>query len=164
MRTRRSYFSFTAAAVGLLALAGCASQPDIAQDAALAPAIDAAGPIDPTSPEYLRVEIGDTVYFRTDSSDLTPSARALLDQQAAWLRANPTVEVRLEGHADERGTREYNIGLGVRRANAVLEYLISRGIEADRMTVGSFGRERPVAACPREECWAQNRRVQTSPQ
>lgn len=161
---KTSVFRRGAAAILLMALASCASQPDIAADAGVGDRPGAGGAVDPASPEYLRVAIGDTVYFTTDSSDLTPTARAVLDQQAEWLRAHPNVVVRLEGHADERGTREYNIALGVRRASAVSAYLATRGVPSEQLSIGSYGRERPIASCPSEDCWARNRRVQTVPQ
>ncbi len=163
MRTS-AFLRAAAAAASILALASCAGEADVSADAEGVLAESARGAIDPASAEYFRVEIGDTIFFRTDSIELTPSARAVLDQQAAWLRANPGVSIRLEGHADERGTREYNIALGARRASAVSAYLASRGVEAERLSVASYGRERPLVSCPSEECWAQNRRVQSVPQ
>ncbi|MCI4663535.1 MAG: peptidoglycan-associated lipoprotein Pal [Neomegalonema sp.] len=163
MMTINALLRGAAASAVLFGMVGCTSQPDIAPDATGKPAAPA-GASDPSSPEYFRVTVGDTIYFTTDSVDLTDSARAVLDQQAVWLAANPKVKVRLEGHADERGTREYNIALGARRAQTVSTYLISKGVDVTRITVVSFGRERPLTACPREDCWAQNRRVRTAPQ
>ncbi len=103
----------------------------------------------------------DTIYFNTDASILDDAGRATLDAQAAWLAANPTVRVSIEGHADERGTREYNLALGDRRANAARNQLASKGVAADRMTVVSWGKERPVASGSDEASWAQNRRAVT---
>ncbi|TFI58588.1 peptidoglycan-associated lipoprotein Pal [Sphingomonas parva] len=101
----------------------------------------------------------DTVHFVTDSHLLDARARQILDAQAAWLLRQPTVRVTIEGHADERGTREYNLGLAERRANAAKNYLAARGIAASRMNVISWGKERPVALGSDEASWAQNRRA-----
>lgn len=103
----------------------------------------------------------DTIYFNTDASALDDAGRATLDAQAAWLAANPSVRVSIEGHADERGTREYNLALGDRRANAARNHLAAKGVTGDRLTVVSWGKERPVAAGSDEGSWAQNRRAVT---
>lgn len=118
-------------------------------------------PRDPTSRAYFAQTIGDRVFFGTDQSTLSPTARATLDAQARWLRDNPRFTIVVEGHADERGTREYNIALGARRANAVFEYLVAQGIPASRIRTISFGKERPVEACPEARCWDLNRRAVT---
>jgi peptidoglycan-associated lipoprotein len=116
----------------------------------------------PGSQQEFLVTVGDRVFFDTDSSSLTPTATATLDKQAAWLnRYGNYQHVLIEGHSDERGTREYNIALGARRANVVLNYLISRGVNANRLTMKSFGKERPVAICDDISCWSQNRRAVT---
>jgi peptidoglycan-associated lipoprotein len=104
---------------------------------------------------------GDRVFFDTDQYDLDDRDRSTLDAQAAWLRANPSVRVTVEGHADERGTRDYNLALGDRRANAAKNYLAARGISPSRMTVISYGKERPEALGSDETAWAQNRRSVT---
>ena len=104
---------------------------------------------------------GDRVFFDTDEYDLDDRDRATLDSQAAWLQRNTAVRVTIEGHADERGTREYNLALGDRRANAAKNYLAARGVSAGRMTVISYGKERPEALGSDEEAWAQNRRAVT---
>ncbi len=101
----------------------------------------------------------DTVFFDTDSHDLDAEARSILDSQARWLVANPGVRVTVEGHCDERGTREYNLALGERRANAAKNYLAARGVDAGRMNVISYGKERPVALGSDPASWAQNRRA-----
>jgi peptidoglycan-associated lipoprotein len=101
------------------------------------------------------------VFFETDSTQLTDVARQTLDRQAQWLGMYPRYTITIEGHADERGTREYNIALGARRANVVLNYLISKGVAANRLTMKSFGKERPVAICDDISCWSQNRRAVT---
>jgi peptidoglycan-associated lipoprotein len=105
----------------------------------------------------------DLVYFTSDSSTLTPEAKRSLDRQVEWLRRNRTHAAVIEGHADERGTREYNIALGARRAEAVKRYLVSAGIAAGRLRTTSYGKERPVAVCNDISCWSQNRRAQTVP-
>jgi peptidoglycan-associated lipoprotein len=116
---------------------------------------------DPTSPVYFSQTIGDRVLFAVDQSTLTAAGQATLDGQAAWLLANASYQAIIEGHADEQGTREYNLALGSRRANAVREYLASKGIPSDRMRVISYGKERPVEICSDESCYAQNRRAVT---
>jgi peptidoglycan-associated lipoprotein len=108
------------------------------------------------------VNVGDRVFFETDSSELTPQSRATLDKQAQLLtNYSQYSQFTIEGHADERGTREYNIALGARRAQAVRDYLISRGIQGHRMRTISYGKERPVAVCNDISCWSQNRRAVT---
>jgi peptidoglycan-associated lipoprotein len=104
---------------------------------------------------------GDRVFFDTDQYDLDDRDRATLEAQAAWLQSNPSVRVTVEGHADERGTRDYNLALGDRRANAAKNYLAARGISPSRMTVISYGKERPEALGSDETAWAQNRRAVT---
>jgi len=103
----------------------------------------------------------DTVYFGTDEYSLDEAARATLTAQARWLAANPNVRASIEGHADERGTREYNQALGERRANAARDFLVSQGVPTARLVVTSWGKERPVAQGSNEEAWAQNRRAAT---
>ena len=103
----------------------------------------------------------DTVYFGTDEYSLDEASKATLAAQARWLLATPNVRASIEGHCDERGTREYNQALGERRANATRDFLLSQGVPADRMTVTSWGKERPVATGSNEEAWAQNRRAAT---
>jgi peptidoglycan-associated lipoprotein len=103
----------------------------------------------------------DTVYFGTDKSDLDTASRATLAAQARWMLANPSVKGSIEGHADERGTREYNLALGERRANSAKNFLIANGVPAGRLTVISWGKERPAATGADESAWAQNRRAVT---
>ena len=110
---------------------------------------------------FLQNVPGDRVFFETDSYTLTAEGRALLDAQAAYLMQYPNVTVTIEGHCDERGTREYNLALGERRANSVRNYLESRGVAATRMTTISWGKERPAAPGSSEDAWAQNRRAVT---
>ena len=101
------------------------------------------------------------MFFETDSSVLTADAQATLNQQSQWLQQYSQYRIVIEGHADERGTREYNIALGARRATAVVNYLVSRGIPQDRLSTVSYGKERPVAICNDISCWSQNRRSVT---
>ncbi len=144
---------FAAAIMATLAIAGCAKTAD--QNAALA------GSAAPGSQQDFVVNVGDRVFFETDSSELTDQSRATLDKQAQWLGNYNRYSFTVEGHADERGTREYNIALGARRAETVREYLISRGVAAQRMRTISYGKERPVALCNDISCWSQNRRAVT---
>jgi peptidoglycan-associated lipoprotein len=118
-------------------------------------------PNDPTSIAHFQQRIGDRVHFAVDSSDLSPEAQAILRGQAAWLNRNPGYAVLIEGHADERGTREYNIALGERRAHAVRQFLAREGVDPGRIRTVSYGKERPIEACPAPRCWDLNRRAQT---
>ena len=115
----------------------------------------------PGSQQEFLVSVGDRVFFETDSSSLTPTAMQTLDKQATWLNQYRNYRIMLEGHADERGTREYNIALGARRAAVVVNYLVSKGVDQRRITSKSFGKERPVAICNDISCWSQNRRAVT---
>jgi peptidoglycan-associated lipoprotein len=143
-----------AALIAALAVSACANKP--ASDS-LASATAAT----PGSQQDFVVNVGDRVFFETDSSALTPQARATLDKQAQWLQQYGSYAFTVEGHADERGTREYNIALGARRAQAVRDYLAARGIQPTRMRTISYGKERPVAVCNDISCWSQNRRAVT---
>lgn len=118
-------------------------------------------PAKPGSTRDFSQNVGDIVYFTTDSSDLTPEAQQTLSKQAQWLQQYSQYTITVEGHADERGTREYNIALGNRRATAVKNFLARNGIAAQRLRTISFGKERPVAVCNDISCWSQNRRAQT---
>ena len=106
-------------------------------------------------------QVGNTVYFGYDSSELSGEAQATLDRQAAFLNVNPTMVVIIEGHADERGTREYNLALGDRRAVAVRDYLLAKGLNAARVRTVSYGKERPAVSGSNEKSWAKNRRAAT---
>lgn len=116
---------------------------------------------DPSSPLYFQQTVGDRVLFEVDQYTLSQTARATLDGQADWLRRNTDYNAVIEGHADEQGTREYNLALGARRANSVQEYMIGAGIPAHRLRVLSYGKERPIEICSQESCYAQNRRAVT---
>lgn len=107
----------------------------------------------------LQSTVGDRVHFGTDSITLSGEAKAILDRQSAFLSRYPTVMLRIEGHADERGTREYNLALGDRRAQSAKEYLMARGVNANRLTTSSYGKERPDAIGSSESAWSQNRRA-----
>jgi peptidoglycan-associated lipoprotein len=115
----------------------------------------------PGSLEDFRITVGERVFFGYDRFDLSPEARATLERQAAWLRQYGTVRVLIGGHADERGTREYNLALGSRRAAAVKDYLVSLGVAANRVESVSYGKERPLDPRSNEEGWALNRNAQT---
>ena len=140
-------------AAGLM-IAGCAKN-QVDGTAALG------GAATPGSQQDFVVNVGDRVFFETDSTELTEQARGTLDKQAQWLNNYNRYNFTIEGHADERGTREYNIALGARRAQTVREYLVSRGISGARMRTISYGKERPVAVCDDISCWSQNRRAVT---
>ena len=118
-------------------------------------------PTDERSAAYFLSEIGQSVYFSTDSSELNDRARDTLRRQAAWLNVNPDVRVMIEGHADERGTREYNLALGDRRASATQGYLIAVGVDESRLDKISYGKERPVSTSSDSQAWSQNRRTET---
>ncbi|OUD09238.1 peptidoglycan-associated lipoprotein [Marivivens niveibacter] len=118
-------------------------------------------PSNPNSPAYFNQTIGDRVLFAVDQSTLSTDAMMTLDGQVGWLMANTDYTAVIEGHADEQGTREYNLALGARRANAVYEYLISKGIPASRIRTISYGKERPIATCAQAACYEQNRRAVT---
>jgi peptidoglycan-associated lipoprotein len=116
----------------------------------------------PGSQQDLEASAGDRVFFAFDRSDITPEAQQILERQADWLRRYPNVTVTLEGHCDERGTREYNLALGERRAQAVKNVLVAMGIPASRISTISYGKERPAVVGSSEEAYAQNRRAVTT--
>jgi peptidoglycan-associated lipoprotein len=115
----------------------------------------------PGSEDQFKTEVGDTVYFLVDQSTLTPEGQETLRKQAAWLKQYSDVMIQVEGHADERGTREYNISLSARRATATRNFLIAQGIDESRISSIAYGKERPAALCDAEQCWSQNRRTVT---
>jgi peptidoglycan-associated lipoprotein len=149
-----------------LALTACAKNG--IEDAALAggglganSAFGAGGAASPGSVQDFAVNVGDRVFFESDQTDLSQTAQATLDKQARWLTQYGTYAFTVEGHADERGTREYNFALGARRAESVKSYLVAKGIPASRIRTISYGKERPVATCNDISCWSQNRRAVT---
>ena len=157
MRIVRSA-KFAAVVLAGLGLGACANNP-----AATNPTQgNLVGNATPGSQQDFVVNVGDRVFFETDSSELTTQSRATLDKQAQWLtNYSQYSQFTIEGHADERGTREYNIALGARRAQTVRDYLASRGVHPQRMRTISYGKERPVAVCNDISCWSQNRRAVT---
>lgn len=146
-----------------LALAAC-NNPDRFAGGGAGAGIGAGGPgsaSDPSSPAYFQASVGDRVFFAVDQSAVSDTAALILTAQGQWLNTNTNFSVIVEGHADERGTREYNLALGARRANAVREYLISQGVAGNRVRTVSYGKERPVEICSDESCYSQNRRAVT---
>ena len=158
MNVLRSVHAAKIAAVLVAGLAMGACAKNASQEAG---ALANASAATPGSQQDFVVNVGDRVFFNSDSSELTPQSTATLDKQAQWLRSYSQYSFVVEGHADERGTREYNIALGARRAQAVHDYLVSRGVQAHRMRTISYGKERPVAVCDDISCWSQNRRSVT---
>ncbi|QYX58490.1 peptidoglycan-associated lipoprotein Pal [Roseovarius sp. SCSIO 43702] len=148
-----------------LALAACTSPDRFDGDSAVdlnnSGMAGAGSASDPSSPAYFQQAIGDRVLFPVDQHTLTSEAQRTLDGQAQWLLTNSDYDALIEGHADEQGTREYNLALGARRANSVHEYLVSKGIAANRLKVVSYGKERPIEICSTESCYAKNRRAVT---
>ena len=140
------------------AISACATTKKESGSTTTAPTV--AGPAPGSVEEFTKV-VGDRVFFDYDRYDIKDEGRATLQRQAAWLKKYPAVAVTVEGHCDERGTREYNLALGQRRATAAKDYLISLGVDAGRITTISYGKERPVCVESVESCWAQNRRAVT---
>lgn len=156
----------------LIAIAGCTKKPpaklpppppsDVTAPSNSGTTTDTTNGVTPGSRADMLAQAGtDTVHFQTDSSDIDGEANAILTKQAAWLQKYPNVRVTVEGHADERGTREYNLALGDRRANSAKNFLVNNGVSAARISVISYGKERPVAAGSDEASWAENRRAVT---
>ncbi|WP_380788476.1 peptidoglycan-associated lipoprotein Pal [Sphingomonas sp. R86521] len=167
------FTSILLAATALVAVAGCAKK----RPPVLPPAPAEAGPVDQgngsidgsangaivpgSDADFKRSVQSNTVNFALDMYDIDSTARAILDSQAQWLARYPNVRITIEGHADERGTREYNLALGDRRANAAKNYLAAKGVPSERMTTISYGKERPVAMGSDDQSWAANRRAVT---
>ena len=146
------------AVAAIALLAACESAPDNTG------ANTGAGGPRPGSQEDLVANAGDRVFFDFDSSVIRPDGRSTLDRQAAWFATNGAVRATIEGHTDERGTREYNLALGQRRANAARDYLVARGVAGSRLSTISYGKDRPAAIGADESAWAQNRRAVTTVQ
>ena len=144
-----------------IGMTGCANQVPNPTANLTGDANDPNGPVTPGSSRDFTVNVGNIVYFTTDSTDLTPDAQNTLRAQAGWLGKYPQYTITLEGHADERGTREYNLALGAKRSETVRTFLASQGVNTARVRTISFGKERPVAVCNDISCWSQNRRVVT---
>ena len=155
-RWRKAGVNLSGAILIALAMAACSDTPkpesEIGQGGRMSPAT-------PGSARDFAVNVGDIVYFTTDSVDLSPEAQQTLANQARWLQQYSQYTITIEGHADERGTNEYNLALGERRAKATRDYLVSVGVDAGRITVISYGEERPTCTEKAEGCWAKNRRA-----
>jgi peptidoglycan-associated lipoprotein len=155
-----------AALTAALLLAGCETKPAMTQDNTPPSSGATSGPVQSSiqagSAQDLHVNVGDTVHFGYNEYSIMDSDKATLQRQATWLGKYQTVRVTVEGNCDERGTREYNLALGARRANAVKEYLVSLGVSAARIDTVSYGKERPMCSESSESCWAQNRRGVTT--
>ena len=151
---RTGELKFAAALGAALAIAACAKAPDSLASLN-------GGRAAPGSPQDFAVNAGDRVFFDSDSSELSQTAQATLTKQASWLQQYGRYSFTVEGHADERGTREYNFALGARRAETTKDYLVARGIPTARIRTISYGKERPVATCNDISCWSQNRRAVT---
>lgn len=155
MMRRLASLKFAAVLFAFFAVAACVSKDTDG------PLSENAEPAKPGSERDFIVNVGDRVFFPTDVTTLSDSARETLRRQAAWLKQYPSVKIQIEGHADERGTREYNIALSARRSSTTKAFLVSQGIEPARISTIAYGKERPVALCDAESCWSQNRRAVT---
>ena len=157
MRTAKLIAALCAAGL----LAACAEDPPEPASTAVTETVAGTGQPDPNTIAYFNQVVGDRVFFATDRSSLDAEAQRTLGQQAQWLLANPGFIATIEGHADERGTRAYNLALGARRSESAFRFLVSQGVPANRLKTVTFGKERPVARCSNESCWSQNRRSVT---
>ena len=159
MMMRVAGFKYAAICCCFLALAACSkkTQPDL--DAGMNG--QGMGQAAPGSKADFTTNVGDKIFFLEDQSTLTPEATDTLTKQSQWLKQYGQVTVQVEGHADERGTREYNIALSARRATATRNFLIQQGVPGNRISSIAYGKERPVALCDAEQCWSQNRRAVT---
>jgi peptidoglycan-associated lipoprotein len=164
MKTFSSTLKFAALSAALL-LGACTHKQEAVNTApppAAPPPPPMAAPVQtgimPGSAQDFKVNVGDTVHFALNQYNIEDGDKGTLSKQAAWLTRYPSVRLTVEGHADERGTREYNLALGARRANAVKEFLVAQGIAAGRLETVSYGKERPVCTESGEDCWSQNRR------
>lgn len=160
-----SYLTKTMLLVAVLGLAAC-NNPDRfgAGGAGGAGGIDSSslgGVNDPRSVAYFQQTLGDRVFFAVDESTLSDEARQTLTGQAQWLQANSDYALIVEGHADEQGTRQYNLALGARRASAAQNFLVSQGVASSRIRTVSYGKERPIEVCSTEDCYSRNRRAVT---
>jgi len=159
-------FKLIGIAAALAMLAACESTPDTSANQGGAatgapPASATTTGVRPGSQQDLEASAGNKVYFNTDRSDITAEGRQILQRQADWLKRYPNVTVTIEGHCDERGTREYNLALGERRATAAKNVLVALGIPANRVSTISYGKERPAVVGSNDQSWAQNRRAVT---
>ncbi len=149
------------ALAAVLAVSGCASRNQVPNNAAEL-GLGQGGAGTPGSSQDFTVNVGDRIFFDTDSSAIRADAQQTLTRQAQWLMQYSNYAITIEGHADERGTREYNLALGARRAAATRDFLVARGVPAQRIRTISYGKERPVAVCDDISCWSQNRRAVTA--
>jgi len=154
MMRRLASLKFAAVLFALLTMAACSSDPKNNE-------VTSGEPAKPGSERDFIVNVGDRVFFETDITTLNDSSKETLRRQAAWLKLYPNVKIQIEGHADERGTREYNLGLSARRGSTTKAFLVSQGIDPSRISTIAYGKERPVALCDAESCWSQNRRAVT---
>jgi peptidoglycan-associated lipoprotein len=150
-----------AALVLVLGLSACTNADRFGNSSGQSAGSVANAAADPSSPAYFQTTVGDRVLFAVNESNLSDDARQVLVAQAAWLMANGAYTAIIEGHADEQGTREYNLALGARRASAVQEFLVSQGVAGNRLRTITYGKERPIAICSDESCYSQNRRAVT---
>jgi len=157
MKSFNTGLRFAAVAAAFLMITACSSKTDDAGATTAA----TTSTIVPGTQQDLVANVGDRVFFELDQSSLSGEARATLQRQAEWANRYPANQLTIEGHADERGTREYNLALGQRRANSAKDYLVSLGVDSARLTTISYGKERPVCLESNENCWAQNRRAVT---
>lgn len=168
----RQSMKLVAVAAAMAAVSACASRPEPTPDPEPTPPPRVEQPAQTTQPaaprgpipgslEHFRTTVGERVFFDFDQFAIRADARDTLNKQAQWLRSYPSVRVLVAGHADERGTREYNLALGARRAAAVKDYLVSQGVPADRIETVSYGKERPIDPRSSEEGWAMNRNAHT---
>jgi peptidoglycan-associated lipoprotein len=168
IKTQNTGFKLVLALGLALSLAACSKKNASLETAGIGPAgagngagLSGSEATVPGSAEEFKTAVGDRVFFENDQSTLTAEGRDILMKQASWLQQYPDVQIQIEGHADERGTREYNISLSARRATAVRSFLISQGISENRVATIAYGKERPAKLCEAEECWSQNRRAVT---
>ena len=148
--------------VAALGLAACGNKAGLNTGPNAGDSFGAGGdPSNPSSIAYFNQTVGDRVLFAVDQATISEEGRGILQAQALWLQANPDYAIIIEGHADEQGTRAYNLALGARRAAAAQNFLISRGVAASRMRTISYGKERPIEICSDEACYSKNRRAVT---
>ena len=148
------------ASFAVLVMGGCSGKNGIAGIGG-SNSESAFGEISESSIEYFSQYVGDTIYFDVDQSSLSERTINTLEAQASWLQENNTLPITIEGHADEQGTREYNLALGARRATSVRNYLVSQGVAENRLSIVTYGKERPIEVCSQERCWSKNRRAIT---
>lgn len=157
MKSPYAGLRFAAVAAAFLMVAACSSS----SETGAASTTPSSSAVTPGTQQDLVTNVGDRVFFDLDKSIVKEEGKATLQRQAAWMKLYPNLTFTLEGHADERGTREYNLALGARRANAAKDYLVSLGVDASRINTISYGKERPVCLESNEDCWGQNRRAVT---